>query len=179
MVRTILLFESESSCRPAAVLQKWNWKNEDILYVSKFAEVVDMALGRLQRAGIVLLEWHSLLHHSLHRMNVPVLIRVRICISRPVPMVIYLIEFFICRARQEARPCLSHSLFDGPSSFTPFVAPSEDRRRLSSQGALLSDHSYDLVFVHTAPGTLSTIIFHPRRLWTRRKAAPPPFVNQS
>ena len=153
-------------------LKKWGYAIR-----FKHAEVVDMALGRLQRAGIlVLLEWHSLLHH---RMNAPVLIRVRICISRPVPMVIYLIELFICRARQEARPCLSHSLFDGPSSFTPFVAPSEDRRRLSSQGALLSDHSYDLVFVHTAPGTLSTIIFHPRRLWTRRKAAPPPFVNQS
>lgn len=58
--------------------------NDDTLRYEP-AEVVDMALGRLQRAGIVLIEWHSLLYR---RMNVPVLIKARICISMPIPMVI-------------------------------------------------------------------------------------------
>jgi hypothetical protein len=56
--------------------------NDDILCCEP-AEVVDMALGRLQRAGIVLVEWHSLLYH---RMNVPVLIKACICIYMPVSM---------------------------------------------------------------------------------------------
>ena len=58
--------------------------NDDILRCEP-GDVVDMALGRLQSAGIVLLEWHSLLYH---RMNVPVLIRARISISMSVPLVI-------------------------------------------------------------------------------------------
>ena len=59
-------------------------RNDDILRCEP-AEVVDMALGKLQRAGIVLLEWHSLLYH---RMNVPVLIKARTCISMLVPIAI-------------------------------------------------------------------------------------------
>jgi hypothetical protein len=58
--------------------------NDDILHC-ELGDVVDMALGRLQSAGIVLLEWHAVLYH---RMNVPILVRARISISMSVPMVI-------------------------------------------------------------------------------------------
>lgn len=63
---------------------KTEQKNDDILRCEP-GDVVDMALGRLQSAGIVLLEWHSLLYH---RMNVPVLVGARISISMSVLMVI-------------------------------------------------------------------------------------------
>ena len=79
-------------------------KNDDILRCEP-VEVVDMALGRLQRARIVLLEWHSLLYH---RMNVPVL---------------------ICHARRAAKPSLGPSLFDEPPPFAPLDAPSDDRQK--------------------------------------------------
>jgi hypothetical protein len=51
--------------------------NNGILHCEP-AEVVDMALERLQRAGLVMImEWQALLYR---RMNVPVLVKVKVCI---------------------------------------------------------------------------------------------------
>ena len=70
------------TCSHVAPLKQ---NNDDILRREP-AEVVDMALGKLQTAGIVLLEWLALLYR---RMNVPVIIKARIFISSiPAPMVI-------------------------------------------------------------------------------------------
>jgi hypothetical protein len=142
-------------------------KKEDILRFEP-AEVVDMALGRLQRAKIVLLEWQSLL---FHRMNVPVVIRVRICMSMPVPMVLSFRTFRIsCPTSSSTMP---HSFFlrwafIDASFFTPLDAPSEDRRgpRLRSYSTWHSIHN------HFPPSTTLNL----------KKCRPttllPPYVNQ-
>ena len=46
---------------------------EEDLFLYEPSVVVDMALHRLQRAGVHLIEWRSLLYR---RMNVPVVIKV-------------------------------------------------------------------------------------------------------
>jgi hypothetical protein len=46
---------------------------EDHILNHEPEEVVDLALEKLQEAGIMLVEWHSLLYR---RMNVPLVIRV-------------------------------------------------------------------------------------------------------
>ncbi|KAF8328987.1 hypothetical protein F5887DRAFT_1006143 [Amanita rubescens] len=59
---------SQITCSHVAPLKQ---NNDDILRREP-AEVVDMALGKLQTAGIVMLEWLALLYR---RMNVPVIIK--------------------------------------------------------------------------------------------------------
>ncbi|KAF8345524.1 hypothetical protein F5887DRAFT_167063 [Amanita rubescens] len=135
--------------RPATVLQLFlhepdapiKQENDDILRREP-AEVVDMALGRLQKAGIVLLEWHSLLYH---RMNVPVLIK---DYSYVVPD----------EQLDQASVLLS-------SMGLPLSPPST--LLLLTEGDFQAKrrfHRTTLWTVRTPPGTLSAIIFHPRQL---------------
>ena len=131
------------------------------------AEVVDIALQKLQKAGVELIEWRSLLYR---RMNVPVILKVNLNTSS-------LLHFsssnviqpglFLCHSGSPFGRCLRDSFRYGSSHCVPFQASPEDRGRLSGERSFPSDHSLDFTLVCPTSSNLSSFVFYSFAIGTR------------